>query len=67
MGLGSGKLTAMFERLRAWRKDRQARKREKWANDHSWIPPAEMDKVQRNFGAGRRRAGSTGRRLGSRY
>jgi len=67
MTLESGKLTAMFEKLRAWRKDRRKRKLEKWANDHSWIPPAEMDKVQRNFGAGRRRAGSTRRRLGSRY
>jgi len=57
----------MFEKIRAWRRARQERKREKWADDHAWISPAEMDKVQRNFASGRRRAGSTGRRPGSRY
>jgi len=57
----------MFEKIRAWRKARQERKREKWADDHAWISAAEMDKVQRNFASGRRRAGSTGRRPGSRY
>jgi hypothetical protein len=57
----------MFGKIRAWWTNRQQQKREKWAEDRAWISAAEMDKVQRGFSGGRRRAGQTRRRPGQRY
>ena len=57
----------MLGKIRGWWTTRQQQKREKWAEDHSYITPAEMDKAQRGFQGRRQGMRQMRRRPGQRY
>lgn len=42
-------LIAMLRRIRAWLANRKLREREKYAEDHAWVGPTELDEAKRNF------------------
>ena len=39
----------MFQTLRAWWARRKERQEEKYAEDHAYIDPAELQQAERNF------------------
>lgn len=39
----------MHQKIRAWWTKRKKRRQEKYAEDHEWVTPPDLEEAQRNF------------------
>jgi hypothetical protein len=47
----------VFQKIRAWWTNRKRRQQEKYAEDHAYVDPAEVERAERNFDVGSRHEG----------